>query len=252
MKIISYAGKRAVRPVQPVPTEADRCAQDPIYFMNKHLKLDSQIAGVFSFSLTDPQERYVLSNQTHNNTITLHPRRAGITTATMAYMLWKTLFNRDFVITAVLPNTRICNLASDLLRSMYLNLDSSIKVAATSLRGAEFELVNGSSITFMGPTGNAGKTSNLGYIGDMSVMTQAEQHGIFQAMGSKSSSIIISSTPHRSGDVFHHLWNQATSGSQFYPVRIYWQEIMQPSAYMAYVQAVGQKAARRELDCEFD
>lgn len=252
MKITSYAGKRAVRPTQSGPTEADLCAQDPIYFMNNHLKLDNPMVGLFSFSLTKPQERYVLSNEAHRNTITLHPRQAGITTATLAYMLWKTLFNPNFVITAALPNMRMCNFAADVLRSMYMNLDSSIKAPATSLRSTKFELVNGSSVTFMGPTGTTGKTSSIGYIGDMSILTQAEQHGVFQAMSSSSSSLIISSTPTKSGDVFHHLWRGAISGSQFYPVRIHWQEVMQPSTYMTYMQTVGREAARRELDCEFD
>lgn len=252
MKITSYAGKRAVRPVQSGPSEADLCAQDPIYFMNNYLKLDNPMVGLFSFSITKPQERYVLSNETHRNTITLHPRQAGITTATLAYMLWKALFNADFVITAALPNTRMCNLAADVLRSMYTNLDSGIKVPATSLRSTKFQLVNGSSVTFMGPTGMAGKSNSIGYIGDMSAMTHAEQHSVFHAMSSSSNSLIISSTPTKSGDAFHHLWRSAISGSQFYPVRIHWQEVMQPSTYMTYMQTAGREAARRELDCEFD
>ena len=84
-------------------TEYQKCASDPLYFMETYMKIVSLDEGLIPFKLYDFQKKIV--NTIHENRFTICklPRQSGKSTTTIAYLLHYTLFT---------PNTSVAILAN--------------------------------------------------------------------------------------------------------------------------------------------
>ena len=64
--------------------EFDRCAKDPIYFMEKHMKIVSLDEGLIDFKLYPFQKNIVRTIHNNRFTIAKLPRQSGKSTTTIA------------------------------------------------------------------------------------------------------------------------------------------------------------------------
>ena len=82
--------------------EYQKCAGNPIYFMENYIKIVSLDEGLVPFNMYDFQKTIV--NTIHDNRFTICklPRQSGKSTTTISYLLHYALFN---------PNSNIAILA---------------------------------------------------------------------------------------------------------------------------------------------
>lgn len=73
--------------------EYARCSQDPMYFIEKYMRVIHVDFGLIPFILRDYQKELI--NNIHNNRhcITVMARQSGKSTAVIGYLLWYILFN---------------------------------------------------------------------------------------------------------------------------------------------------------------
>jgi hypothetical protein len=255
MIIISNKGKFAQKSASGRKVAEDElCALEPFHFFENYIKLDGKSVGLLNFVPSAPQRKYLDALLSHHNVITVQPRKAGLTTASLVFLLWKILFTPNTSVGVVLPTHPMLNSICDAFRNMYLNVDPGIKPAPLSLLRDCFRFSNGSSFSVFWKTVPAGLYLDTVFLSDFAILQLPDQQQCFQktlSSLSPSGSIIIGSTPARKGDLFHQLWQNALAGNQFYPFLVRWQDVWSPSTYLSIRSQIGDDAARTELDCEF-
>ncbi|MCX8009414.1 MAG: terminase, partial [Patescibacteria group bacterium] len=70
-----------------------RCSQDPVYFIEKYVKINTIDSGVSPFILRGYQKSLIEIYHKERKVIVLSARQSGKTITTAAYILWYICFN---------------------------------------------------------------------------------------------------------------------------------------------------------------
>ena len=126
--------------------EFTKCQQDPIYFMEKHMKIVSLDEGLVPFKMFGFQKKIVKTIDENRFTICKLPRQSGKSTTTIAYLLHYAIFNPNSNI-AILANKS--STARDILGRLqlaYENLPKYIQQGVINWNKGNIELENKSTI----------------------------------------------------------------------------------------------------------
>ena len=123
-----------------------KCAQDPVYFAQKYVKIINLDEGLVPFEMYDFQEKLV--NNFHNNRFNIckMPRQSGKSTTVVSYLLHYAIFN-DSVTVGILANK--AQTARDLLGRLqiaYENLPKWMQQGIIAWNKGSMELENKSKI----------------------------------------------------------------------------------------------------------
>lgn len=129
-----------------IAAEYKKCAIDPIYFMKKYCYIQHRTRGRILFALYKFQEKVLSEFKKYPYNIILKSRQLGISTLTAAYALWIMIFNSDKNIIVIATTQDVAKNLVDIVRFMYDNLPSWLKVQASELNKLNIKLVNGSQI----------------------------------------------------------------------------------------------------------
>ena len=126
--------------------EFQKCKEDPIYFMEKWMKIVSLDEGLIEFKLYPFQKKIV--NTIHNSRFTICklPRQSGKSTTTVAYLMHYAMFNPNSNI-AILANKS--STARDILGRLqlaYENLPKWMQQGVINWNKGNIELENKSTI----------------------------------------------------------------------------------------------------------
>ena len=80
-----------------------KCADDPVYFAKKYMKIVNIDKGLMPFARWDFQEDMLNTFYNNRFSICKLPRQVGKTTTSVAYLLHQVLFNENMMI-AILAN----------------------------------------------------------------------------------------------------------------------------------------------------
>ena len=97
--------------------EFQKCKENPIYFMEKFMKIVSLDEGLVKFNMYDFQKKIVHTIHDNRFTICKLPRQSGKSTTTIAYLLHYAIFNPNSNI-AILANKS--SIARDILGRLQL------------------------------------------------------------------------------------------------------------------------------------
>ena len=75
--------------------EIVKCGKDPVYFLNKYVKIQHPTRGLVRFNTYPFQEPVLKDFQDHRFNIVLKSRQLGISTLTACYAVWLATFYRD-------------------------------------------------------------------------------------------------------------------------------------------------------------
>ena len=123
-----------------------KCAEDPIYFIEKYIKIVSLDVGLVDFKMYKFQHRMVRAFNSTRFTICKVGRQRGKSVTVISYILWYLLFNESKKV-ALLANKAATS--RELLQRMqlaYEHLPSWIQQGVGVWNKGSFELENGSSI----------------------------------------------------------------------------------------------------------
>ena len=76
-------------------SEIIKCGKDPVYFMNKYLKIQHPIKGLIKFNTFDFQDECVNDFNEHRFNIVLKSRQLGLSTLAAAYSVWQAIFYKE-------------------------------------------------------------------------------------------------------------------------------------------------------------
>ena len=240
--------------------EYQKCMDDPVYFIQEHMKIVSLDEGLVPFKMYDFQKNMVQTFHDNRFTICKLPRQSGKSTTIIAYLLHYVLFNSN-VNVAILANKS--STARDILGRLqlgYENLPKWLQQGVISWNKGSLDLENGSSILAASTSASAirGGSYNIIFLDEFAYVpaTLAEEFfsSVYPTISSgKSTKVMIVSTPHGM-NMFYKLWTDAQSKKNDYiPLEVHWSEV--PGRDEVWkeetIRNTSQSQFNSEFECEF-
>ena len=236
------------------------CMKDPIYFIQKYVRIISLDEGLISFKLYDFQKEMVGTFHNNRFTICKLPRQSGKSTTIIAYLLHYILFNPTVNI-AILANKAA--VARDLLGRLqlaYEQLPKWLQQGVMSWNKGSLELENGSKILASSTSASAvrGGSYNIIFLDEFAYVPANVAEQFFSSVyptisAGTTTKVIIVSTPHGM-NMFYKLWVDAENERNSYvPIEVHWSEI--PGRDAAWkeetIKNTSQSQFNSEFECEF-
>ena len=209
-----------------------KCAEDPVYFAKKYIKITTLDYGLSDFDMYPFQEEMV--NTFHNNRFTICklPRQSGKSTVVVSYLLHYAILNDNTNI-AILANK--ANTARDLLTRLqtgYENLPKWLQQGVLSWNKGSLELENKSKITAASTSASSirGGTYNIIFLDEFAFVPNTVADNFFSSVypvitSGKSSKVIVVSTPYGMNH-FYRLWDDAQkSRNEYVPIEVHWTDV---------------------------
>ena len=240
--------------------EYKRCMKDPIYIIQKYVRIISLDEGLISFKLYDFQKEMVGTFHNNRFTICKLPRQSGKSTTIIAYLLHYILFNPTVNI-AILANKAA--VARDLLGRLqlaYEQLPKWLQQGVMSWNKGSLELENGSKILASSTSASAvrGGSYNIIFLDEFAYVPANVAEQFFSSVyptisAGTTTKVIIVSTPHGM-NMFYKLWVDAENERNSYvPIEVHWSEI--PGRDAAWkeetIKNTSQSQFNSEFECEF-
>ena len=240
--------------------EYQKCMDDPVYFIQEHMKIVSLDEGLVPFKMYDFQRNMVQTFHDNRFTICKLPRQSGKSTTIIAYLLHYVLFNQN-VNVAILANKS--STARDILGRLqlgYENLPKWLQQGVISWNKGSLDLENGSSILAASTSASAirGGSYNIIFLDEFAYVPSSLAEEFFSSVyptisSGKSTKVMIVSTPHGM-NMFYKLWTDAQSKKNDYiPVEVHWSEV--PGRDEVWkeetIRNTSQSQFNSEFECEF-
>jgi hypothetical protein len=214
-----------------------KCAKDPIYFIEKHVKIVTLNSGLAPFIPYDYQKRFIREIHDNRFVISKFPRQSGKSSCVLGYINHYINFQPD-VRVAILANKQ--KTATDLfsrLQTAYENLPQYLQQGVLEWNKTSLKLENGSSVVCAATSASAirGGSYNFLLLDEFAYLPQniAEEFyaSTYPTISSGTTSkIVIVSTPHGLNH-YYNLWvnSKRPTGhplkNKFVPVEISWKEV---------------------------
>ena len=207
--------------------EIVRCGKDPVYFLNKYVKIQHPTRGLIPFDTYPFQDACIKDFVDHRFTVILKSRQLGISTLSAAYAAWLAIFYKD---------KNVLVIATKL--SVAMNFIKKVKVAIRSLpkwlilpeivsnNKQSLEFSNGSVIKAIPTSDDAGRSEALSLlIVDEAAFVRNFDDlwmGLYPTLSTGGRAIVLS-TPNGVGGQYYDLFMKAASGeNEFHPIKLPW------------------------------
>ena len=233
-----------------------RCADDPVYFAKKYIKIINVDRGLIPFDMWDFQEKMLQTFHDNRFSICKLPRQVGKSTTSVAYILHQVLFNENFVV-AILANR--APTARELLQKLKLAfeyLPMFLKQGIKEWNKGSIYLANGSRVLADSTSGSSvrGFSFNLIFLDEFAFVPNNIAEEFFNSTyptisSGQSSKVVIVSTPNGM-NLFYKMWQKAIDKTSTYiPIEIHWS--MVPGRDQAWAEETIRNTSQRQFDQEF-
>ncbi len=241
-------------------SEYQRCMDDPLYFIEKYIKIVSLDQGIVSFDLFPFQKEIVGTIHKNRFTICKLPRQSGKTTTLVAYILHYVLFNNNINV-AILANKAAT--ARDILSRLqlaYEHLPKWLQQGVLSWNKGSLELENGSRIVAGATSSSAvrGGSYNMIFLDEFAFVPQNIAEEFFSSVyptisSGKSTKVVVISTPNGM-NLFYKLWSDAENEINSYvPIEVHWSEVpgRDEKWRIETISNTSEEQFSREFECNF-
>ena len=209
--------------------EYQKCANDPLYFMETYVRIVSLDEGLIPFKLYDFQKKIVKTIHENRFTICKLPRQSGKSTTTISYLMHYAMFNPNSNI-AILANKS--STARDILGRLqlaYENLPKWMQQGVVNWNKGNIELENKSTIVAAATSSSAirGGSYNIIFLDEFAFVPTNIAEMFFSSVyptissGQKTKMVIVS-TPYGMNQ-FYKLWVDAEKKRNDYvPIEVHW------------------------------
>jgi hypothetical protein len=215
-----------------------KCANDPVYFCKKYVKVKTLDKGVMPFELYDYQEDFV--NIIHKNrfTISKWPRQSGKSTSVISYICHYVTFNQS-VSVAILAN-KLKTAKDELfakLQLAYENLPKFLQQGVVEWNKTSFKLENGSRVICDATSSSAirGGSFNLLLLDEYAFLPSHVAEEFYSSTyptisAGTTTKLIIVSTPNGMNH-FYKLWTDSNRPeghklkNKFVPIEVNWRQV---------------------------
>mgnify|MGYP006100588475 FL=1 len=240
--------------------EYQKCAGDPVYFMEKYIQIVSLDEGLVPFKMYPFQRDIVKTIHDNRFTICKLPRQSGKSTTTISYLLHYALFNPNSNI-AILANKS--STARDILGRLqlaYENLPKWLQQGVINWNKGNIELENKSTIVAAATSSSAirGGSFNIIFLDEFAFVPTNIAEMFFSSVyptisaGTKTKMIIVS-TPYGM-NMYYKLWTDAINKKNDYiPMEVHWSEV--PGRDEKWkeqtIRNTSEEQFQQEFECEF-
>jgi|TARA_A100001201_G_scaffold105106_1_gene89992 hypothetical protein len=237
-----------------------KCSKDPVYFIQKYIKIISLDKGLIPFEMYDFQVDMTYKFHENRFNIAKLPRQSGKSTIVTSYLLWYVLFN-DNVNVAILANKAAT--AREMLQRLqlsYENLPKWLQQGINQWNRGSLELENGSKIMAASTSASAvrGMSFNVIFLDEFAFIPNHIADQFFSSVyptisSGKSTKVIIISTPHGM-NMFYKLWHDAERNkNEYVTTEVHWSEVPGRDAKWKEqtIANTSEEQFRVEFECEF-
>lgn len=233
--------------------EIIKCGKDPVYFINKYIKIQHPKFGTLDFETYPFQDECLRDFQEHRLNIVLKSRQLGLSTVSAAYAVWLAIFYKDkniLVIATKLPT------AMNFIKKVKFaldNLPSWLLLPKFEPTKQSITFSNGSQIAAIPTSDDAGRSEALSLLIIDEAAFIRDFDTIWTGLAptfSTGGSAIILSTPNGVGGQYYRLWTEAEAGqNDFNPIRIPWDK--HPEHDQAWFDKETRSLPRRKVAQEY-
>lgn len=252
--------RQAVSFTKEMIEERFKCKNDPIYFLEKYMKIINLNKGFVTIELYDFQKELIKTYVENRFTIAKLPRQVGKTTATVGFILWTILFHSEQSI-IILANK--ATTAREILQKVKLSYESIplwLQQGVKVWNKGSIEVENNSKIIASSTSSSAGRSGsyNLVFLDEFAWVPNniAEEFmtSVYPTISSGTKSkVIMVSTPNGM-NLFYRFWQDAINKRNLYvPIEAHYSVV--PGRDEAWaedqVRQLGQEKFNQEFLCDF-
>lgn len=203
--------------------EVAKCVNDPIYFIEKYVKIKHPIKGQIPFILRDYQKEIIRGFMENRWNIVLSARQTGKSETISAYILWFCLFNEEKTVLIVSNKASNAKEILGKIKYAYEELPNFIKPGVDDSEWNKHEIAfdNKCRIKAVATTEDSarGLSVSLLFCDELAFVPpniQLEFWNSVQPTLSTGGSCIIASTPNGDSNLFASLYRSAENGNNVF------------------------------------
>lgn len=238
--------------------EIVKCGKDPVYFMNKYLKIQHPLKGLIPFNTFEFQDDCVKDFNEHRFNIVLKSRQLGLSTLVAAYAVWQACFYKEKNILIIATKLAV---AQNFIRKVKTYIKSMPhwllipQITANNKQQVEFS--NGSQIKAVPTSEDAGRSEALSLliVDEAAFVRNFDElwMGLYPTLSTGGRAILLS-TPNGVGGQYHELYIKAErKENEFNPIKLMWD--VHPERdddwFRHETKNMSQKQVSQELLCDF-
>jgi hypothetical protein len=207
-----------------------RCAKDPVYFIEKYMKIISINEGLINFKLYDYQKEMVKSMAENRYTVIATARQAGKSTTTCGFILWYIIFHADKTVALLANKGDTAREILGRIQLAYQHLPKWLQQGIIEWNKGSFVLENNSRVIAAATSSDAirGYSINLLFIDEAAFIDTWDEFftSVYPTISSGSDSkIVLVSTPNGLNH-FHKIWVEAEQEkNQYKPIKVMWYDV---------------------------
>lgn len=207
-----------------------RCAKDPVYFIEKYMKIISINEGLINFKLYDYQKEMITSMAENRYTVIATARQAGKSTTTCGFILWYIIFNPDKTVALLANKGDTAREILGRIQLAYQHLPKWLQQGIIEWNKGSFVLENNSRVIAAATSSDAirGYSINLLFIDEAAFIDTWDEFftSVYPTISSGTDSkIVLVSTPNGLNH-FHKIWVEAEQKkNQYNPIKVMWYNV---------------------------
>jgi len=238
--------------------EIIKCGKDPVYFMNKYLKIQHPLRGLIKFNTFPFQDDCVKDFNEHRFNIILKSRQLGLSTLVAAYAVWQSVFYKEKNILIIATKLAV---AQNFIRKVKTYIKSMPKwllvptITANNKQQVEFS--NGSQIKAVPTSEDAGRSEALSLliVDEAAFVRNFDElwMGLYPTLSTGGRAILLS-TPNGVGGQYHEIYTKAErKENEFNSIKLMWDVHPErnDSWFEKETKNMSKKQVAQELLCDF-
>ena len=238
--------------------EYQRCSEDINYFSKNYVKIINVDTGLINFDPYPYQENMLRIFSENRFVITKMPRQSGKTTAVVAYILWKILFNESLNIAILAHKSETAQDILSRIKLAYQYLPTWLQQGVLKWNELSIELENGCKIKAASTSSGTirGGSYNLIFLDEFAFVPRNIADDFFSSVyptisSGKTTQVIIVSTPNGMNH-FYKMWVDAEKKrSSYITIAVHWTDVPgRDEAWKAETIAnTSEEQFAQEFDC---
>jgi len=236
------------------------CSQDPIYFIERYVKIITLDKGFVSISLYPFQKQAINDINENRQVILKAGRQLGKTTMIVGYILWYILFNEDKFVAILANKAPTAREILNRIKIAYEALPLWLQQGVKTWNKGDIELENNCRVMATSTASSAirGYSISLLYLDEFAFVPSNIAEEFFTSVyptisSGTSSKVLISSTPNGMNH-FYRMWTEAVEGQNgFKFIEANWRQVPGRDQKWADDQkrVLGDQKYLQEVECEF-
>lgn len=239
-------------------SEIVKCGKDPIYFMNKYLKIQHPLKGLIPFNTYPFQDDCIEDFNNFRFNIILKSRQLGISTLVAAYSVWQAIFYKDKNILIIATKLAVAQNFIKKVKTYIKNIPKWLLIPEIVSNNKQvIEFSNGSQIKAVPTSDDAGRSEALSLliVDEAAFVRNFDElwMGLYPTLSTGGRAIILS-TPNGVGGQYHSLYVGAEEKTnEFNNIKLMWDVHPERADdwFRKETANMSQKQISQELMCDF-